>query len=281
MDVLDRWREDTDGRLRKQHRTIDESFFLTDQNGVQIYRSPWKESIGQSFSYRDYFHGLGREFDPQDAVHPIRPRTTSGISIPFRSSNTGQFMVAIAVPVWNLDNTQVIGVLARTIHLSDLLQQWENNIKTQKPGTENPEGERMLSLVDMRESPPLLLDHHWIQGGKSAEFRSELELKEKLRLNSEEEHALRQALKNGQGMTDYHDPLADDVPEYRATWLAAPAMAPSLNWVAIVQERYQDAVQPMHDLYWIFLRYGLVLAVLFAAMLILLWWLIQRASEVQ
>jgi hypothetical protein len=278
MEVLDRWRDETDERLRKQHRTLDESFFLTDQNGVQIYRSPWKDSIGQSFSYRDYFHGLGRELEPGDTAQQIKPRTTSGISIPFRSSNTGQFMVAVAVPVWNRENTQVVGVLARTIHLSDLLQQWEENITTDESRAQNPEGERMLSLVDMREDPPLVLDHHWIQDGKSAELRSELEMKEKLRLTPAEEHALRRALSTGQGMTDYQDPMADVVPEYRGIWLAAPALASGLNWVAIVQERYQAAVQPMHDLYWIFLRYGLVLAVLFAAMLLLLWWLIQRAA---
>lgn len=278
-EILDRWREESDARLRDQKRTPDESFFLTDRDGVQIFRSPWTESVGESFSYRDYFHGQGREIPLSEVVERIPPRTTSGISRAFRSSNTGRFMVAIAAPVWNVENTEVIGVLARTIHISDLLTQWEERIDGPKTGNvPADQRDRQLMLIDMREDPPLILDHPWLQTHTKNGGSAEVSLKSSLRLTTDEELLLRQTVRQGEGIPDFHDPLADVDPTYSGQWLAAPALAPGLDWIAIVQERLEDAVQPMDDLYWIFIRYGLILLLSFSVILVLLWWLIQRAS---
>lgn len=279
VDLLDTWRRETDSRLKEQLRTADESLFLTDRSGIQIYRSPWKDSVGHTFSYRDYFHGLGRELSPNEDAGRIEPRTRPGISMAFRSSNTGQFMVAITVPVWNADSTRVIGVLGRTIHLSDLLKQWEQRIgMPTDAGTSAIERDRMLTLVDMREEPPLVLDHHWIQAETSASLKNEGELKEVLRLKPQEEQVLRRAVRSGQGLPVYQDPLADVDPSYAGAWLAAVAQTSNIDWIAIVQERRSEAVRPMENLYLIFLRYGLLLLVVFALMLAMLAWLIRRTA---
>lgn len=279
VEILDRWKNDTDARLVDQHRTLDESFFLTDRDGIQIYRAPWKDSIGQAFSFRDYFHGLGRELNADELAERISPRQNSGVSIAFRSSNTGKFMVAIAAPVWNLQNTEVIGVLARTIHISDLLNQWEERIDGPGHSREHADGSgRLISLIDMREDPPLILDHPWLETNSLQQVGGDAQLREILQLNREEETLLRQAARMDQGIASYHDPLAKADPAFAGEWLAAVTRTAGIDWVAIVQERADDAVQPMKDLYWIFLRYGLLLLVIFAAMMVLLWWLIQRAA---
>jgi len=279
VEILDRWKSETDARLQNQHRTLDESFFLTDREGIQIYRSPWKESIGETFSFRDYFHGLGRELVPAKQKRNIEPRKSSGISVAFRSSNTGKFMVAIAAPIWNLENTQVIGVLARTIHISDLLNQWEERIDGPQAGkTAALHQDRMLALIDLREDPPLILDHPWLQSNSMQQTGGDAKLKQTLQLTREEETALRRAARTGEGIANYHDPLARVDPTFAGDWLAAVTQTSGIAWLTIVQERTDDAVKPMKDLYWIFLRYGLLLLVIFAAMMLLIWGLIQRAA---
>lgn len=277
--ILDKWRSDTDRRLTDQQRTLDESFFLTDRNGVQIYRSPWKDSIGQAFSFRDYFHGQGRELPVTEESIPIEPRRKAGVTIAFRSTNTGKFMVAVAAPVWNAENTKVIGVLARTLHISDLLTQWEKQIEgPRRPEEQVQPRDRILSLVDMREDPPLILDHPWLQANAIQNVGGDTKLKQILQLNPGEEHALRQAARIGEGIAAYQDPIAKVDPNYSGDWLAAVARTGGIDWIAIVQERSTDAIKPMKDLYWIFLRYGLLFLLIFAGMLGLLWWLIQRAA---
>ncbi|WP_437227960.1 serine/threonine protein kinase [Planctomicrobium sp. SH661] len=278
VQILDRWRIETDRRLTDQQRTLDESFFLTDRDGIQIYRSPWKESIGQAFSYRDYFHGLGRELSANEDAGRVEPRKKSGVTVAFRSSNTGKYMVAVAAPVWNFDNTKVIGVLGRTIHISDLLKQWEQRIDgPSRPGTTPYSKDRLLSLVDMREDPPLILDHPWLKANTLGKAGDSTVAKEALRLTPDEEFNLRRAVRTGEGIPDYRDPFVEMDPTYDGEWLASVAKTPGIDWIAIVQERKADAIQPMKDLNWIFLRYALLLLLIFACMLGLLWWLMQRA----
>ncbi|WP_437187940.1 protein kinase domain-containing protein [Planctomicrobium sp. SH668] len=280
VDILDRWRADNEKRLDQQHRTIDESFFLTDANGIQIYRAPWKESIGQSFSYRDYFHGLGRELGINDDVSQIQPRQKSGISTPFRSTNTNDYMVAIAAPVWDSENTKVIGVLARTIHISDLLKQWEERIAGHSDQhTHVEDHDRILSLIDMREDPPLILDHPSlnprVQNATPVPAGTD-RTSSSFQLSADTELELNQAIRDGKGIAKFKDPFAEINPHYAGEWLAAVAKLPDIDWITIVQERKDDAIRPMEDLYWIFLRYALALLAIFGVMLSVLWWLVQR-----
>jgi hypothetical protein len=193
-------------------------------------------------------------------------------------------MVAVAVPVWNNDRSEVIGVLARTLHLSDLLSQWELRINSPDLSQPNPaksgsSQERLLSLLDMRQQPPMLLDHDWMQRPEFRQSTNEEKLKKILQLTPEEELRLREAVRKGEGIPNYRDPLAQQDPAYDKVWLAAVARTPKVDWFAIVQERLDEAVAPMSVLNQMFLRYGLLMLVVSVSMLILLGWLIQRAAE--
>lgn len=278
---LNEWREETNERFKKQHRTIDESLFLTDSSGIQIYRDPWQDSIGHSFAYRDYFHSLGRELERGTVVGgEVKPRTKSGVSLAFRSSNTKQYMVALAVPVWNREHSKVIGILARTIHLTDLLNQWERRIRANMTETAaSPAVDRFLSLVDMREEPPFLLDHNWMSAENLSELKNDSELKQKIQLTENEQVVLENALSNDQAILHYTDPLADVDPKYEGEWLAAVAEISSAKWIAIVQERRSEAVAPMYTLRTIFFNYGLLMFFVFAVMLAVLLLLIRKMTS--
>ncbi len=99
-------------------------------------------TIDEDYSWRDYFHGLNQQFEKgqtPDSVTPLRERH---ISIAFVSEATNRTMVALSVPVWNADQTEVIGVLARTTHLGQLLSQYEFSIA-------GPESvARTIALID-------------------------------------------------------------------------------------------------------------------------------------
>jgi hypothetical protein len=277
--TLDSWVFAQQHELQSQGRTPDESLFLTDAKGVQIFRNPSNETLGKCFAYRDYFHGLGKELDPQSDLSSIQPRKDKGISLAFRSRATGQFMVALVVPVRRLDHSEPLGVIGRTIHLTDLLLQWEERIR-QSSGKQDRDEDLFLSLVDTRSNPPVLLDHQWMTPENMRPLTDDTQLRSMLELDPDQFSRFREQEVNPR----YADPLDEVAEEFQGEWLAACANVGSdtktneyrTGWVAIVQERRAKAVEPMQELYWLFFRYGLWMAIVFATMLFLLWWIVRR-----
>jgi hypothetical protein len=78
---------------------------------------------------------------------------------------------------------------------------------------------------------------------------------------------------------NFNDPLAAHLDEYRGEWLAAAAPVGATGWLAIVQERRDQTVQPVDSLRRVFQRAGFWSLLTFGALLLLLWYLIQRASS--
>jgi hypothetical protein len=78
----------------------------------------------------------------------------------------------------------------------------------------------------------------------------------------------------------YRDPIAkaglDD--RYAGRWLAAFAPVAGTGWVSVVQERYDEALQPVGALESVFWEYGIWALVVFSVMLGILWYFIHRAS---
>ncbi|MGE3807821.1 MAG: protein kinase [Gemmataceae bacterium] len=110
--------------IERRHRTHSSttkasSWFVTDRQGQQVARSPFAETVGKNWSFRDYFHGLGRDLTPQEAstVAPIADVHRSTV---FESQATFHRMVAFSVPIWSADGDQPqvhLGVLAMTVEL--------------------------------------------------------------------------------------------------------------------------------------------------------------------
>jgi len=104
------------------------SWFVTLTNGHQGGRTPWSQSIGTYFGFRDYFHGKGRDL-PQNSAESERPApiTSPHRSNVYRSKSSDEWAVALSVPVWSVVEDpqtgrlqrRVIGVLAMSQSLGD------------------------------------------------------------------------------------------------------------------------------------------------------------------
>lgn len=268
--MLETWKADADQSLPAEGRTQDESLFLTNSLGTQIFRAPATDTIGVNFAWRDYFHNLGRELNPNDDLSEIQPRRLSGVSIPFRSQNTGQFMIAIAVPVWNASHSEVVGVLGRTLHLADLLNQWEVRHEDRALRMSHT---RFLALVDTREQRAMLLDHPWL-----TDHLNELhdhEIREQLRFDAKDSADLVARTHD----ETYQDPMGRQDAAYQGDWLAAFAPVGKTGWVAVVQERRDVALQPIDRIRLVFVNAGLMSLVLIGAMFAVLWYLMRRATN--
>ena len=306
--ALNAAREESDQRLRAEGRTLDRSWFVQDAEGRQIYRRPSRDSqdqpqgtIGVSYHWRSYFHGGEGDLERTVPVGSTTVRTSPGVSAPFRSDATGQYMVAIAVPVWDEahhewvdggrsgdDPGEVLGVLARTLHLSELLSHWEAMVGASADSDARPD--RFLSLVNVSgltddEQPvATLLDHPWMTEERLLAIPSEEELDALMsRLRLEEQTATHLArLRTGEISEHrerlYRDPIGQESPVYDDAWLAVFAPVENTPWIAVVQERSRTAVAPIADVTEIFYQAGLVAILVFAVLLAVLWYLINRAS---
>lgn len=101
-----------------QRRAPALSWLVMDLKGIQRARSPHADdSVGRSFAYRDYFHGQGEDFPKRSTgLAPIREAHRSVV---FRSTVTGNLMVAFSVPIWDSDDEgrEILGVLGMTVEL--------------------------------------------------------------------------------------------------------------------------------------------------------------------
>lgn len=112
---VQQWLNETVGENR--NRVAFDSWFITDNSGLQLARYPQKSTIGRSYASRDYFHGMGRNLTDEE-VNELNPQplTEKHISSVYRSSSTNLLKVAFSVPIRAKDN-QVLGVFAMSINL--------------------------------------------------------------------------------------------------------------------------------------------------------------------
>jgi len=231
-----------DERRKTLGRELDVSWFYADADGFQRWRYPFSaDTIDQNFKHRDYFHGRNREygdFAAGRAPEEIPPITEPHLSVAFQSQATGRNMVALSAPVRSATG-QIIGVMARTTHLGQLLAQYETSIRGEA-GVD-----RTIALVDTRDGR--LLDHsHFSDPTVLARARDQFE---RLLLDEETATALRQSGPAGLRLTDYRDPLSLVDPEGSSgAWLAAFSPVGETGWAVIVQERKSSVLRPVDDM---------------------------------
>lgn len=97
------------------------SWFITNDIGIQLARSPKSSSIGKPFAHRNYFHGGGQDLDEIEAeASPPPPIDHSHQSAVYKSSSTGALKVAFSVPIYESERSRnVIGVLAMSVSLGE------------------------------------------------------------------------------------------------------------------------------------------------------------------
>jgi hypothetical protein len=268
MQSLDQARSRADERNSERHHKLDVSWFLQDRHGNQLWRSPYAEpgaptTVGKNYAWRDYFHGHSRKYDKGTEPADITPIKEPYVSLPFTSRATGQYMVALSVPVIS-SSGEIIGVLARTAHLADLRERLGQYIREGNHHHGDEDGVfRRIALADFRTGE--LLDHPWLHQqspDKRKYYRDRLflpmEALSKLNAarqnmqqsdNSEYETRAVEVL-----IRDYDDPvgqLADSSAEpYRGKWMAAMALMQHSGtpWIVVVQEPQANMLKPVEDM---------------------------------
>jgi len=279
FEYLKQEKELVDEKRTKLKREKDTSWFITDVKGTQIWRDPPGPTIGQDFSYRDYFHGHGKEYKKGEAPNSIKPITKPYICQAFKSDATHQWMVAVVVPIWNLEHSQVLGVLARTTHLDQLLKGYDESIR----GDSEKIGDRKIALIDNRDGKVLAHPRMTAKNlrSMSREEVNRLVLKEK---NFDQLQLFKLAKqKNPLGsvpavVSDYHDPveavLSEDSQDN--VWLAAFAPIGTTGWTAVVQERRSMALRPVAEQRDWLIQYGLIVLVTSCLLIFTVWYFVMR-----
>jgi tRNA A-37 threonylcarbamoyl transferase component Bud32 len=256
---LERWHADHARTTRAA------SWFLTDAQGRHLARHPAAAKlVGQNFSFRDYFHGGGRDLpEPTPGLRPLRDVYCS---IVYESQATGRRLIALSVPVWNDEPTvserRVLAVLSMTVevgrfaalHLSPGKDQTVALIDTR---ADQIEGEARKGLVLHHPHLAELIPDDSTMPVKLPVFRLDPPRIERM------ERLCRHALEHERRQTDpawsqfaqvppvfpgsldrnYRDPVGG---AYEGPWLAAfepvvvwrPTSAvKDIGWVVVVEER--------------------------------------------
>ncbi|GIX03694.1 MAG: serine/threonine protein kinase [Planctomycetaceae bacterium] len=283
LSLLDTKVEQLRQRQPAEEAEEEASWFLQDAEGYQRWRLPRSGTIDQRFHFRDYFHGQDRDYPEGAMPVNVQPIRQPHISRPYRSRSSQRYVVALSIPVLALppegtaDEPQVVGVMARTFYLSQLLHDYERSMRAQG----SSEG-RQLALFDRRSGS--LLAHPWM---------NELHLQhlerpeEQLRLDSQLLQQLetwwrldphQQSQQAALDRTDHYlDPVGQHDPNhYGGEWLAAFSPVGTTDWIAIVQEPRDPVLRPVEVLRERLIYLGstgvtLVAVVIGLSWLILLW----------
>ncbi|MAX40586.1 serine/threonine protein kinase [Gimesia sp.] len=260
-------------------RELDTSWFLTDEKGTQIWRDPGGPTIGQDFSYRDYFHGHGIEYDKDEIPEGIEPIKEPYICQVFKSDATHQWMVAIAVPVWDLKREKVLGVLSRTTHLAQLLSGFDESLS----GDSENLGDRKIALIDSRDGKMLAHPRMTSDTLKSLSRDKVDQLVladadfEQIRLI--EHHQKKDQPKCVPAMVDdYRDPVEAVLSENSKdnVWLAAFSPIGTTGWTAVVQERRSMALKPVAEMRNWLIQYGFIVLVTSCLLIFTVWYFVMR-----
>ena len=279
---LDQEKGLVDGKRAGLKREKDTSWFLTDQKGEQIWRNPEGPTIGQNFDYRDYFHGHGREYEKGKAPKSIKPITKPYICQVFKSEATHQWMVAIAVPIWDVKHENVLGVLARTTHLDQLLTGYDKSIR----GDSENSGDRKIALIDNRDGKVLAHPRMTADNlrSMSREEVGRLVLKQK---HLDQLQLFKLTQKKDQMsqipavVNDYHDPVESvlSADSHDNEWLAAFSPIGTTGWTAVVQERRSMALRPVTEMRNWLIQYGLIVLVTSCLLIFTVWYFVMRVLK--
>jgi hypothetical protein len=269
---------------------LDESWFLTDAEGFQRWRDPPSPlSEEENYSWRDYFHGQGADRPEWKGRRDIRPLERPWISAPYRSRTTGEFKIALSVPIRDAEK-RVIGVLSRTIQIGRFLGSYKRLIGQE---WKDAKGERVIALLNLRNEQGCVLDHPWMTPENLKKLRDD-DVFERLTLRPAEQRGLeelRAMVREGKPVVDqnidltYDDPIrkVDDEANrlYGMPWLAAFWPVGDTGWFAVVQEKRDEALFPVREIQQGLLNYGLAGVVLCMTLAATSWYFVLRVMRAQ
>jgi eukaryotic-like serine/threonine-protein kinase len=296
---LNQWlhesKQEIDTLRREQNAEPDDSWFLTDAKGFQRWRDPPSEdSIGKNYAWRDYFHGQRADREDWKTRTDIPPLRSAHVSAPFRSTTDGSMKVAITVPVWReAEKKTIVGVLGRTVRLGSLLTTYENLIiKNTDEDKQDQNNERVIALIDTYSGK--VLDHPWLTN--NSEKLLDDAIYEKLSIGDVNRENLAELIRRTRENArleeihldkKYSDPIGEidesSRERFGMDWLAAfwPVGDPAgdYDWVAVVQERRDEALLPVREIEMGLMKYALAGLVLCITLTATSWYLVRRVMR--
>lgn len=263
------------------NRGNDTSWFITSADGTQIWRREYSaRTIGENFSWRDYFHGQGRDFERDQQPKSLTPLKEPHVSAAYKSTTTDRQTVALSVPLFAADGS-IIGIFARTVHLGDLQGRLRGRMST----SGQDDVERIIALAEVRDSDEVrLLDHPCLTEqflrNEEDQARDDALFRE-LSLDPDAASSIQKLLKSPGDAAEarlrlYFDPagkIQSSVAQpWAGEWMAAVAPVHGTRWAVIVQERRSGVLEPILQMERN-ARRQLALAAAAAAGLIVLGWM--------
>jgi len=103
------------------------SWIVCDSRGIQIARIPLMEqgahnTLDQTFTHRDYFHGMGKDLTPGIRAPAL---TKHHLSVVFRSTATDKLLVGFSAPIAALPthtDSNPVGVMVMTVEVGKLAE---------------------------------------------------------------------------------------------------------------------------------------------------------------
>lgn len=260
------------------------SWFLSDQEGNRLARHPFSaDTADRNFAHRDYFHGLGRDFESgTEGLLPIKDVYRSMV---FTSKTTDNRILGFSVPVWSdpeQSPREVMGVLSMTVKLGQFAELRSH------PSTGNS---RIAVLIDARadehQRAGSILEHPHLAAQLQQKRKPDAVYLGQTTLALLEQLRVQAAQRADQGddavspsdalLADYRDPVGG---AYAGRWLAAcepvfvsgrSPQARDTGWLVIVQERYEEATAPVRHLGSRMVQQGLLALAVVLAVITLLW----------
>ncbi|MGE3809340.1 MAG: serine/threonine protein kinase, partial [Gemmataceae bacterium] len=268
-------------RVRKEYDSVlgqgSEIWSIYDDRGFQVARSPLptaaeRDTIGENFAYRDYFHHRGRDLprgsDLRD-VQPYRSRLPYISSI-HRETVSERWVVPFSIAIWDSDEpgAKVIGVLTMAVFLGGFGE------------LRNYNGPQFATLVNLGPDEAggrgLILQHPDLVAS-SAQYYIDPNSEQTLQHLATTMYRLQQ---EGRPASEalraptylawsaaYRDPVGHIIPLYAGEWMAEawPVFINLPNherintgWVVIIQEPRDGALKPIRTLRQELIQLGLL-----------------------
>ena len=276
-----------DGLRSDERKPKVDSWIAINTDGIHVASSfaspPSRSPIGRNYAYRSYFQNSHQDKPPGFVPRKDDRLKSTHLSGVFRSTATGNWKVAISTPIYVRSQTDAdgnphyLGVLGLTMEMGDFLQEFEDT------------DSRFAALVDAREGPfqGVILQHPLYEQYQRNNLRlpDSFSRDEKFRVPMEEDSASDVKLQ-------YLDPLRHDDrfgDDYAQPWIMAKApvslkrdpkdrSGEPIGWYVLVQEDFNEAMDPVHDLGHRLFREGLTALAAVFVTIAALWYFVVRGA---
>jgi hypothetical protein len=207
------------------------NWVVADANAVVLARTPFDDRVvGSRYAYREWFSGV-EDVRPEEAPSLAKPRTAAGVTLAYESTAAGNpLLVSVASPVWSEDRSEIVGVLAGTVHLATF-NEWLVEAEGEESETGCPDRFGVLVNRGQLVRHPCLADHA-VKLPVSRE--SYFDKPEVSRLVSSDKNQI----------DSFLDPMREGRPHFAAT----ARFRENRDWIAIVEHDRVVSMSPVTNL---------------------------------